>query len=239
MRHDLRAGLWGAAVAAVVTTALSGLAQPPLTVIEELALDTALAPEYGGVPTGAVIFTVADACPSGWTGYAAGEGRYLVGLVAGGTAAGTAGTALSDQENRSVGRHNHSFSGSSHNHTFSGSSHTHGYASSGSHAHTITVGGHTHTYTAIGAITYQSFRSAGGVPNLTAVRTAPKVAATTGSTTPTASAASATVSLSGTTAATTGSGSVSSTTVGGSVGTTGATTGTNAPYVQLRLCQRD
>ena len=222
----------------MVTTALSGLAQPPLTVLEELALDTALAPEYGGVPTGAVIFTAADACPSGWTGYAAGEGRYLVGLVAGGTAAGTVGTALSDQEDRRVGRHNHTFGGSSHNHTFSGSAHDHGYASSGSHAHTITVSGHTHTYSSRTA-TYTSFEGAGGVPDVTAVRLITAAAATTGSTTPTATAASATVNLSGTTAATTGSGSVSSTTAGGSVGRTGDTTGTNAPYVQLRLCQRD
>lgn len=61
----------------------------------------------GGVPSNAVIFYNGAACPSGWTELTSARGRYLVGLPSGGTLAGTAGTALSDLENRPTGQHNH------------------------------------------------------------------------------------------------------------------------------------
>jgi hypothetical protein len=46
-------------------------------------------------------------CPSGWSDFAAGRGRYLVGMPVGGTPGAAVGTALSDQENRPTGQHTH------------------------------------------------------------------------------------------------------------------------------------
>jgi len=59
------------------------------------------------VPSGAVMFFNLAACPTGWSDATAARGRYLVGLPANGTIAGSVGTALSDQENRPVGQHTH------------------------------------------------------------------------------------------------------------------------------------
>ena len=59
------------------------------------------------IPTGAVMAFNLASCPSGWTELTSARGRYIVGLPSGGTLAGTAGTALSNQENRPVGQHNH------------------------------------------------------------------------------------------------------------------------------------
>jgi len=56
-------------------------------------------------------------CPSGWTELSAARGRYLVGTPSGGTVSGTAGTALTDLENRAVGQHMHTYSETSHSHT--------------------------------------------------------------------------------------------------------------------------
>src|SRR3989338_829675 len=61
-----------------------------------------------GVPSGAVMFFVTSACPSGWTELTTARGRYVVGLPTAGTMNATAGTVLSDQENRVVGQHLHS-----------------------------------------------------------------------------------------------------------------------------------
>jgi len=55
-------------------------------------------------------------CPSGWTELTSARGRYIVGLPSGGTLAGTAGTALSNQENRTVGQHNHGITDPGHTH---------------------------------------------------------------------------------------------------------------------------
>ena len=48
-------------------------------------------------------------CPTGWTEYIAGRGRYVVGLPSGGTLEGTSGLALSNLDTRSG--HSHGFSG--------------------------------------------------------------------------------------------------------------------------------
>jgi len=61
----------------------------------------------GGIPSNTVIFYNGTSCPSGWTELTSARGRYLVGLPLSGTLAGTAGTALSNLENRPVGQHNH------------------------------------------------------------------------------------------------------------------------------------
>jgi hypothetical protein len=63
-----------------------------------------------GVPGSTVAFFLLPSCPSGWAEYTEARGRYIVGLPSGGTLGGTAGTALTDQENRAVGQHNHSAS---------------------------------------------------------------------------------------------------------------------------------
>jgi hypothetical protein len=80
----------------------------------------------GVVPSGIIAF-MAGSCPTGWSEYTAARGRYVVGLPSGGTQEGTAGTALSNQENRTVGQHTHTFSGSAlatHNHTQDAHLHT-------------------------------------------------------------------------------------------------------------------
>jgi hypothetical protein len=59
-------------------------------------------------PTGAVMFFDLPSCPAGWSEFTEARGRYVVGLPEGGTLKGTSGTALSNQESRPVGQHNHS-----------------------------------------------------------------------------------------------------------------------------------
>jgi len=61
----------------------------------------------GVVPSGAVMFFKLSTCPFGWTEYTAAQGRYIVGLPSGGTLEGTAGTALTNLENRPAGKHSH------------------------------------------------------------------------------------------------------------------------------------
>ena len=68
------------------------------------------------VPPGAVMFFNLSACPAGWTAFAGAQGRYVVGVPAGGTLNGTGGTALANLENRPVGQHSHSTSDPGHNH---------------------------------------------------------------------------------------------------------------------------
>jgi hypothetical protein len=88
-------------------------------------------------PSGLVVFSPTGTCPPGWSEYTDARGRYLVGLVSGGTNEATVGTALTNSENRSVGQHNHVASGT-HNHTQNAHSHTIG-ASSHSHTEPGTV----------------------------------------------------------------------------------------------------
>ena len=59
------------------------------------------------LPSGMVMFFDSTACPTGWSELTSARGRYLVGLISGGTLGATAGTALSNQENRVVGPHTH------------------------------------------------------------------------------------------------------------------------------------
>src|SRR3989344_6848003 len=90
----------------------------------------------GSVPTGMIAFFASTSCPAGWDEYTAARGRAIVGLVASGTAAGTVGTALTNQEDRT--------------HPHTGPSHSHTYSTAIAHTHTvagITVAGeasHTH-----------------------------------------------------------------------------------------------
>jgi hypothetical protein len=58
-------------------------------------------------PAGAVMYFDLASCPAGWSDFAAGRGRYFVGVPVGGTPGAAVGTALSDQENRPTGQHTH------------------------------------------------------------------------------------------------------------------------------------
>ncbi len=59
------------------------------------------------VPTGAVMHFNLSSCPSGWSSLVAAEGRYMVGLPSGGSLGASVGNALTNLENREVGRHTH------------------------------------------------------------------------------------------------------------------------------------
>lgn len=65
-----------------------------------------VSPRAGAVPAGGIIFQTGE-CWAGWTEYTPARGRYVVGLVGGGTEAGTVGTALGDRESRATGSHSH------------------------------------------------------------------------------------------------------------------------------------
>ncbi len=70
----------------------------------------------GSIPTGTIAFFSLASCPTGWTEKTALRGRYPVGLPSGGTLGLTNGTALSDGEDRAVGRHNHLVTDPGHSH---------------------------------------------------------------------------------------------------------------------------
>lgn len=70
------------------------------------------------VPANLIAFTSAGTCPTGWSEYTSARGRYVVGLVSGGTNAATVGTALSNTENRPVGQHNHGVTDPGHFHSY-------------------------------------------------------------------------------------------------------------------------
>ena len=129
-----------------------------------------------GTPSGAIMFFNLASCPSGWTELTAARGRYLVGLTSGGTLAGTAGTALTNLENRAVG----------------------------SHTHAVTDPGHSHTFTGLSSVigTYGPHSYSAYVNSYTSVTT-------------------------------------DSATTGISIASSGSVAGTNAPYLQLLICQKN
>jgi hypothetical protein len=130
--------------------------------------------QYDGIPAGAVMFFNLVSCPSGWSELVSARGRYLVAKPDGGTLGATVGTALSDQENRPVGQHDHD----------------------------ITDPGHTHRHK--DAAGY-SLNPLGG--STTWIKTDP--------------------------------GPTASNTTGITINNEGAVEGTNAPYIQFLVCQKD
>lgn len=110
------------------------------------------------VPSGAVAFFDADACPTGWSTFAPLQGRVPVGTPSGGSLRAEVGTALENGGSRTITEvptHLHAAgalvgsaaSGGAHMHpvaarntTFEGS-HTHPMSEDGDHRHTITMGG--------------------------------------------------------------------------------------------------
>ena len=70
------------------------------------------------IPSGAIMAFDLDSCPSGWTELTSARGRYIVGLPSGGTKGTTIGTALSNGEDRTVGKHNHGITDPGHFHSY-------------------------------------------------------------------------------------------------------------------------
>lgn len=115
------------------------------------------------VPSGLVAFSTSGSCPSGWSEYTTARGRYIVGLVSGGTNQGTAGTALSNTENRAVGQHTHTQD--AHSHTATDSGHTHSYG-------TLASGGAGSDYPAgATAGSFQSQTTGSGTANISVANT--------------------------------------------------------------------
>jgi hypothetical protein len=165
-----------------------------------------------GVPSNIVGFTAAGVCPSGWTEYTSLRGRYVVGLVSGGTNEGTSGTALTNLEARSVGQHTHTQD--SHNHTQDAHNHT-------QNSHNHTQNAHSHTISGVGNDLDIDDDPATDVADDTGT-------ATTSSTTATNNAATATnqstVAVNQATVATNQN--------------SGSVAGTPAPYIQLIACRK-
>ena len=229
-----------------------------VTVEGEVVLTTPLGPLSGGVPEHAVVFLAASACPDGWVTHTDAQGRYVVGVLDGGTLAGTAGTPLSDLEARAAGDHSHSFSDSfnlSHNHSFSDADtislgHRHSFSDAHTHSFSATTinqsANHTHAYTRPGSPTMRIFDAGGDHSALISSSSATSSGAsvghnhnlsgTTGSRTVSGdtgtSGGSETVNISGTTGSGGGAETVSGTTGPGGTSTT------PAPYLQLLACRR-
>ncbi len=165
------------------------------------------------VPAGAIIMWTGASCPSGWTEYTAGQGRFIVAIPTGGTVQGTWGTANTDVEALNftpagtVGAP--TFTGNS-NTTSSVADHSHGgnTGNESAHTHSIATG---NTYAVTGTAT------AGNT-------------ATTGA----GSAHAHTIGADGGHSHTvTPTGSVSAPAFTGTSGSL-----TDMPYIQLRLCQK-
>jgi hypothetical protein len=69
------------------------------------------------VQSNMVAFSTTGSCPTGWSEYTTARGRYILALPASGTNVATVGTALTDQENRPAGSHNHNVTDPGHFHT--------------------------------------------------------------------------------------------------------------------------
>lgn len=174
------------------------------------------------MPTGLLVFSNGS-CPSGYDYYAGANGFYFVGATTG--LGGTVGTGLSVTENRATGNHTHSASGTVN-------------VSSGNHKHGLTDSGHYHTSDTAAADNY------GKTPTWTHFVPEPPEpdywdwdypepwylgradgSQNSGSSGSGYSVGNTTISASG---------SVDSFTIGNG----GTGTGTNAPYRQLRVCQK-
>ncbi len=69
------------------------------------------------IPSGAIMFFNTTSCPTGWNEMQEAVGRYFVAINTSGTLGAVAGTALTNQENRTVGQHNHAITDPGHMHT--------------------------------------------------------------------------------------------------------------------------
>jgi len=139
-------------------------------------------------------------------------GRYAVGLPSAGTLGASAGTALTNGENRAVGQHTHTFTGSS----------TTTETESATHTHNTVMGSHTHTFHF-----WNATRAAGGSGSMDYLSNSPPnaynydriVATDLGTKTSGTESATHTHAL----------------TPLGSNANAGDVAGTNAPYIQLNF----
>ena len=186
------------------------------------------------VPNGNVAITFfVEACPSGWSEYTGLRGRYPVGNPSGGDILGTVGTAMSNKEDRAVGQHTHTFSGSAlgtHTHAFTGSGHTHSFSGS-SHGH---------------ALKSVSDAATNADPEDRYLADASGQAGNyvrgSGTTVNMAAASIPDATQGGTNASTTEAGSNAAITAGtpaGSNANSGSVASSNAPYIQLVPCTKD
>lgn len=175
----------------------------------------------GIVPSGSipqhflVPFPALTSCPAGYTEYTAMRGRYAVGVPLSGTLNGTAGTALTNTENRATGTHTHTAVSAVIEPIIGGGvGHVHS-ASSGitpnPHDHTVGYGG-SHPS---GPCCAGNFLS-GHAQNANT----------------TATSLSATTTLTGTTTGINTAGTATT------VNNFGVVTGTNAPYKQALICEK-
>ena len=163
------------------------------------------------VPAGTVLLFNLGSCPGGWSSVAAAAGRYLVG----GTAGVTVGTPLASGENRVVvGQHTHSLIDPSHAHAIPDSGHSHG----------MNDPGHTHTYWVDDSPPVVQCDS----PNL--------CQSTYGSDDLQTSTSGTGIGIS---SSTTGISGGSSTAGTGIALNAAGSASTNAPYVQLLVCQKN
>ncbi|MBI4395653.1 MAG: hypothetical protein HY548_01065, partial [Elusimicrobia bacterium] len=166
------------------------------------------------IPAGAVMFFNLVACPAGWTELTVARGRYIVGLPLSGTLAGTQGTALSNLQNRAVGSHDHAIPSLSHSHGHDNAQHLHGITDPG---HKHKMGG---AFVTNGGTTYNTsnWNDPGNPSQAETTNVATDITINNAATGITISAADP-----------------------GNILTEaqGSVAGTNAPYIQLRVCQKD
>ncbi|MCA9979826.1 MAG: hypothetical protein KDD89_03315 [Anaerolineales bacterium] len=195
-----------------------------------VVLQSSATAQTDSIPSKAVIFIEESTCPSGWTALTAAEGRYLVGRPGGGQVGATVGTALSDQENRAVGQHSHTVNDPGHGHTVNDPGHSHS-ASDAGHSHGVTDPGHTHSLSGV-RVDGGGNGDGNGSPKFSSSGNPTTSNSTTGIA---IDSASANITVQ---SANTGI-TLDNTTTGVTIADEGMVAGTNAPYVQLLVCQKD
>lgn len=100
----------------------------------------------GVIPAGLALYGTTGTCPTGWSEVTAARGLYVVGLPAGGTNAGTSGTALTNLEARAVGQHNHAITDPTHNHTQNAHQHSIFTANAGGGSNQLATAGGNGTF---------------------------------------------------------------------------------------------
>ncbi len=245
MSVENRRTLLSAIVALLVGLAIYGVAQgsdllptrtepaPEPAPQEEAPESAALSVAQQGVdiPPGAVMFFNASACPEGWSELTNARGRVVVGLPGGGTLGATVGTALGAQENRAVGQHDHTVSNDDHSHAVNDPRHGHAVTANG-HEHDVDDRKHNHGIKTNTDDNEEGRVDVGGTDSdddgtlhYTDDSRA-NIFVETGYANISVASAPTGISL-------------NNSTTGVTVDEAGSVSGTNAPYIQLLVCQKD